>query len=100
MADRSESTEPDVAADGDASDDPEGDAADSDHVADVGDGAGCTEIWEHLSERREAERREAERKGTNQQETEAEEAEAEEAEAEEAEAEESEVEENEPTRSE
>ena len=78
MADRSESTEPDVAADGDASDDPEGDAADSDHVADVGDGAGCTEIWEHLSERREAEREKAERKGTNRQETEEEETEEEE----------------------
>ena len=83
MADRSESTEPDVAPDGDASDDPEGDAADSDHVADIGDGAGCTEIWEHLSERREAEREETERKGTNRQE-----------------AEEGESEENEPTRSE
>ena len=26
---------------------------DSDHLADVEDGAGCTEIWERLSERRE-----------------------------------------------
>ena len=24
-----------------------------DHLADIGDGAGCTEIWEQLSERRE-----------------------------------------------
>lgn len=24
-----------------------------DHLADVEEGAGCTEIWEHLSERRE-----------------------------------------------
>ncbi|MDZ5811849.1 hypothetical protein U4E84_10905 [Halorubrum sp. AD140] len=28
----------------------------STHLDDVEDGAGCTEIWEHLSERREAER--------------------------------------------
>ena len=27
----------------------------SDHLADVEDGAGCTEIWERLSERREQE---------------------------------------------
>ena len=27
----------------------------SDHLAELSDGAGCTEIWEHLSERREAE---------------------------------------------
>ncbi|GAA0284724.1 hypothetical protein [Halobacterium noricense] len=26
---------------------------DDDHLADVEPGAGCTEIWEHLSERRE-----------------------------------------------
>lgn len=26
---------------------------DEDHLADVEDGAGCTEIWERLSERRE-----------------------------------------------
>jgi hypothetical protein len=25
-----------------------------DHLADVQDGAGCTEIWEHLSDRRES----------------------------------------------
>lgn len=29
------------------------DRADDAHLADVEDGAGCTEIWEHLSERRE-----------------------------------------------
>ncbi|MFC4358276.1 hypothetical protein ACFO0N_09995 [Halobium salinum] len=28
--------------------------ADDAHLADVQDGAGCTEIWEHLSDRREA----------------------------------------------
>jgi len=33
----------------------EGDADDSNHLDDVEDGAGCTEIWEHLSESREAE---------------------------------------------
>lgn len=27
---------------------------DDDHLDDVDDGAGCTEIWEHLSERRDA----------------------------------------------
>ncbi len=26
----------------------------TDHLDDVEDGCGCTEIWEHLSERREA----------------------------------------------
>lgn len=30
--------------------------ADDDHLADVEPGAGCTEIWEHLSERRNATR--------------------------------------------
>jgi len=29
------------------------DHEDDDHLADVPDGAGCTEIWEHLAERRE-----------------------------------------------
>ncbi|WP_269845470.1 hypothetical protein [Halopenitus persicus] len=29
-------------------------AADDDHLADLEDGAGCTEIWEKLSERRDA----------------------------------------------
>jgi ribosomal protein L12E/L44/L45/RPP1/RPP2 len=28
---------------------------DDDHLSDVPDGAGCTEIWEHLAERREDE---------------------------------------------
>jgi hypothetical protein len=32
-------------------DDPRAD----DHLEDVQDGAGCTEIWEHLSDRRESE---------------------------------------------
>ncbi|WP_199234121.1 hypothetical protein [Halorubrum sp. GN11_10-6_MGM] len=35
-------------------DERDGDAdGDSEHLADVEDGAGCTEIWERLSERRE-----------------------------------------------
>ena len=71
MADRSEPTESDVATDGDASDGPEGNVDDSDHLADVEDGAGCTEIWEHLSERREAEREKPKRNETNREETEA-----------------------------
>ncbi|MFC5368464.1 hypothetical protein [Salinirubrum litoreum] len=29
-------------------------ARDDDHLADVEEGAGCTEIWEHLSEQRES----------------------------------------------
>ncbi|MFO8113848.1 MAG: hypothetical protein R6U01_00590 [Halorubrum sp.] len=91
MTDRSESTEPGVAegddgsdatgrepsadgvdrevpADGDrdpssdGDDEPEPDGSDeSDHLAGIEAGAGCTEIWEHLSERREAERRRTER---------------------------------------
>ncbi|OYR42169.1 MULTISPECIES: hypothetical protein [unclassified Halorubrum] len=28
----------------------------TEHLDDIDDGVGCTEIWEHLSERREAER--------------------------------------------
>ncbi|WP_224333601.1 hypothetical protein [Haloprofundus halobius] len=28
------------------------DDADDDHLSDLEDGVGCTEIWEHLSERR------------------------------------------------
>lgn len=31
---------------------------DDDHLADIEEGAGCTEIWEHLSEKRERERSE------------------------------------------
>jgi hypothetical protein len=31
----------------------EGDEVDTAHLDDVEPGAGCTEIWEHLSERRE-----------------------------------------------
>jgi len=33
--------------------DEEADEAVDDHLADVEEGAGCTEIWEHLSEQRE-----------------------------------------------
>lgn len=29
---------------------------DDDHLSDLPDGCGCTEIWEHLSERRAAEK--------------------------------------------
>jgi hypothetical protein len=29
-------------------------ARDDEHLADVEEGAGCTEIWEHLSDQREA----------------------------------------------
>ena len=32
----------------------------ADHLAELSDGAGCTEIWEHLSERREADEAAAE----------------------------------------
>ncbi|MDB2225133.1 hypothetical protein PM076_03865 [Halorubrum ezzemoulense] len=39
-------------ADG-SEDDGDGRAEESAHVEDVPDGAGCTEIWERLSERRE-----------------------------------------------
>lgn len=31
---------------------------DAEHLADVDDGCGCAEVWEHLSEQREAEREE------------------------------------------
>ena len=31
---------------------PELDNVDDDHLDDVADGCGCTEIWEHLSEQR------------------------------------------------
>lgn len=34
-----------------ADDETQGETAD-DHLADLEDGSGCTEIWEHLSERR------------------------------------------------
>ncbi|MCO8246500.1 hypothetical protein [Haladaptatus sp. AB643] len=33
---------------------------DDDHLQDVPDGAGCTEIWEHLSDRRDEEDEEPE----------------------------------------
>ncbi|WP_144799278.1 hypothetical protein [Halorubrum depositum] len=74
MTDRSESAETDVAEAGDASGElggeeaEEHDADDSGHLADVEDGAGCTEIWERLSERREAERSEAETDETRRRE--------------------------------
>jgi hypothetical protein len=29
--------------------------AEDDHLSDLADGSGCTEIWEHLSERRDDE---------------------------------------------
>lgn len=29
-------------------------SGDLDHLSDVADGCGCAEVWEHLSERREA----------------------------------------------
>jgi len=34
--------------------------SDNDHLANLSDGAGCAEVWEHLSEQREAEAAEAE----------------------------------------
>lgn len=40
-----------TAADGDEADEDPGDARD--HLRDVPVGSGCTEIWEHLAERRE-----------------------------------------------
>jgi hypothetical protein len=40
----------DVEADGT---EPKSDDVDTEHLDDVEAGAGCTEIWEHLSERRE-----------------------------------------------
>jgi hypothetical protein len=66
MSDRSESPTADASERGDASDpvapaDDEADEAEADapddaaHLADVEDGAGCAEIWERLSERRERE---------------------------------------------
>lgn len=36
------------------------DEDEADHLAEVPDGSGCTEIWEHLAERRERERTAAE----------------------------------------
>lgn len=41
---------------GDAGTDPEStrESDGTDHLDDIDDGVGCTEIWEHLSERREA----------------------------------------------
>jgi len=46
----------DLAADGRGDDAEEEEEADDqgvdEHLADLSDGAGCTEIWEHLSEQR------------------------------------------------
>jgi|AntRauMinimDraft_4_1070384.scaffolds.fasta_scaffold02161_2 hypothetical protein len=63
MTDRSETLEPDVTEGGDevdelgrgeGDDETEHDAPDdTGHLGDIEDGAGCTEIWERLSERRE-----------------------------------------------
>jgi hypothetical protein len=46
--------DPDVDHDADeaAADDPEGSDEEYDHLRSLDDGAGCTEIWAHLSERR------------------------------------------------
>ena len=80
MADRSDSSESDAAGESDATDESgrgaesgreavsgretEGDDGDdSDHLADIEDGAGCAEIWERLSERREAATDESDRGG-------------------------------------
>jgi hypothetical protein len=68
MSDRSESSEGDAAEGGDASDAVGSEASgterdrpdDVEHLDDIEDGAGCAEIWERLSERREAARNEAE----------------------------------------
>ncbi|WP_058366178.1 hypothetical protein [Haloparvum sedimenti] len=43
----------DGGAAGDADAAREENAGDDDHLDDLPEGAGCTEIWEHLSERRE-----------------------------------------------
>ncbi|KTG08804.1 hypothetical protein AUR64_13360 [Haloprofundus marisrubri] len=40
------------AADTDGQSPDKADDVDDDHLSDLEDGAGCTEIWEHLSERR------------------------------------------------
>ncbi|WP_424014856.1 hypothetical protein ACOZ35_02210 [Halorubrum xinjiangense] len=42
----------DEVSDGESGDD-DGSDGDTSHLDDVADGAGCTEIWERLSERRE-----------------------------------------------
>ncbi|MFC7324069.1 hypothetical protein ACFQMF_05660 [Halorubrum rutilum] len=61
MTDRSESSEPAVAANDDADDGDEPEEDGLEYLDEIEDGAGCTEVWEHLSERRETERRAAER---------------------------------------
>lgn len=55
--------QPDAEADDDERGDGERNDAepdDAEHLDDIEDGAGCAEIWERLSERREAARNEAE----------------------------------------
>ena len=44
----------------------ETDVASGAHLEDVPSGAGCTEIWEKLSEQREADRREASEKASDE----------------------------------
>jgi hypothetical protein len=59
-ADRDSDKDSDRDADTDAApaggDDPDAGAADRDdgHLQDVDDGCGCAEVWEHLSEQRQA----------------------------------------------
>lgn len=63
MTDRSESREDDRTdlPTGEQTDaGPTEGADDSEHLDDIEDGAGCAEIWERLSEQREADRQEAE----------------------------------------
>ena len=42
----------------------------ADHLAELSDGAGCTEIWEHLSERRAADEATAEDSAVDEADTE------------------------------
>jgi hypothetical protein len=50
MTEQANAVDPDAEA---ASEEPtDEDPAADDHLSEVKDGAGCTEIWEHLSERR------------------------------------------------
>jgi hypothetical protein len=52
MTDAADRPPSEEVADADAEADPR-DADPRDHLSDVEEGAGCTEIWEHLSEQRE-----------------------------------------------
>ncbi len=64
MTDRAESsaggdeseTEPDSTGDAEIEPETTPERDNTGHVDDIEDGAGCTEIWEHLSENRQAER--------------------------------------------